>query len=310
MRVLIDTDPGVDDAMALLLAAASPELEIVGVTTVFGNNRDVSLLTRNALAILELAGRSDVPVAAGAARPLVERAHPVGQSVHGDNGLGGALMSAPQRAAVEQDAATFLVEKARACAGALTLVTLGPQTNVARARALEPSLPRLAPSLSMMGGAALVPGNCTPAAESNIYNDPEAARDTFASGAEIIMAGLDVTRKAPVGADFLDELRALGNRAGVFLHAAAQHYLRFYLARGEPGLVMHDVHAIMVLLRPEIYTTRRVCIDVETEGRLTLGATVADLEGHWGRTPQTTLLVDVDAAEFRSEFKRRIARLP
>jgi len=310
MRLLIDTDPGVDDAMALLLACASPELELCGVTSVFGNNPDVPLLTRNALAILALAGRDDVPVAMGARQPLVSNRPPVGIKVHGDNGLGGADLPAAAGAPIRQSAAEFIAAQAAADTGAITLVTLAPLTNVALALALAPELPQQVAHLSLMGGAATVPGNATPAAESNIFNDPEAAARVFAAGFDITMAGLDVTRRATVGADYLDALRDLGNRCGAFLHAAAQHYLGIYLARGEAGLVMHDVHAIMVLLRPDIYTSRKVRIDVECAGSLTRGATVADWRNQWGRPAQTTLLTDVDADEFRAEFMRRIATLP
>ncbi|MGL4650382.1 MAG: nucleoside hydrolase, partial [Caldilineaceae bacterium] len=302
MRILIDTDPGVDDAMALLLACASPELEICGVSTVFGNNSDVPLLTRNALALLALAGRDDIPVAMGARQPLVSDSPPIGILVHGDNGLGGAEVAPSARAVAPQSAAEMIVAQAAAHSGELTLVTLAPLTNVALALGIDPLLPQRLAGVSLMGGAVTVPGNATPCAESNIYNDPEAAARLFGSGLPLTMAGLDVTRRATVDASYLDALRDLGTRCGRFLHTAAQHYLRVYLARGDEGLVMHDVHAIMVLLRPEIYTMREVRVDVECAGALTRGATVADWRGQWGRPHQTRLLVDVDAAAFRTEF--------
>jgi inosine-uridine nucleoside N-ribohydrolase len=310
MRILIDTDPGVDDAMAILLACASPELSIAALTTVFGNNADLPLLTRNALALLHLAGRDDIPVAMGARRPLATDQPPIGIKVHGANGLGGAELPPSPQSAVATPAATLIAQMAAESAGDLTLVALAPLTNVALALLLNPALPQQVRGLSLMGGAATVPGNATPAAESNLFNDPEAGARVFASGLPITMAGLDVTRRAAVGADYLDALRDGGSRCGAFLHAAAQHYLGVYLARGEAGLVMHDVHAIMVLLRPEIYTVREVRIDVECAGTLTRGATVADWSGQWSRPPQTRLLVDVDAAAFRDEFARRIATLP
>lgn len=310
-KILIDTDPGIDDAMAILLAAASPELEIVGVTTVFGNNPDLPLLTRNALALLHLAGRDDVPVAAGAAVGLNPRAEPGGKAVHGDNGLGGAEIAPATRAAEEVGADTFIAEACRKHGESLTLVTLAPLTNIANALALDPALPAYTPNLSMMGGAATRPGNITPTAEANIYNDPEAARIVFNSGFQITMAGLDVTHKAAVSSDYIDALRDLGNAAGRFLHDTCQEYLKMYLRWGEDGLVMHDVHAVMVLLRPDIYQFRRVYMDVETEGELTRGATIPDWRGQWeGKSPQTTLLLEVDADEFRREFITRIATLP
>lgn len=308
-KILIDTDPGIDDAMAILLAAASPELEIVGVTTVFGNNPDVPLLTRNALSLLHLAGRDDVPVAQGALRGLNPLREPSGKAVHGDNGLGGAPIALSPRAAEAVGADQFIVDLCRQHGEALTLVTLGPLTNIANALAIEPGLAKLTPNLSMMGGAATRPGNATPTAEANVLNDPEAARLVFNGGFDITMAGLDVTHKAWVGSDYIDALGGLGNRAGAFLHACCQDYLQMYLRWGEEGLVMHDVHAVMVLLRPDIYQFRRVYIDVETQGELTRGMTIPDWRSQWAGSPQTTLLLEVDADEFRREFITRIGRL-
>jgi inosine-uridine nucleoside N-ribohydrolase len=310
-KILIDTDPGIDDAMAILLAAASPELEIVGVTTVFGNNPDVPLLTRNALGLLHLAGRDDVPVAQGALGALRQLREPSGKDVHGDNGLGGAPLDDSPRRAETAPADQCIVDLCRRHRDALTLVTLAPLTNIANALAIDPHLATMTPKLSMMGGAAMRPGNTTPTAEANILNDPEAARITFNAGFDITMAGLDVTHKAWVSGDYIDALCDLGNRAGNFLHAACQSYLKLYLQWGEEGLVMHDVHAIMVLLRPDIYQFRRVYMDVETEGELTRGMTVPDWRNQWqDKTPQTTVLLDVDADEFRREFIQRIAKLP
>lgn len=309
MRILIDTDPGVDDAMALMLACASPELEIAGVTTVFGNNPDVPLLTRNALAILALAGRAQIPVAMGARGPLASNRPPIGILVHGDNGLGGADLADAPGGPIAQSAAEFIVSTCVADPGNVTLVTLAPLTNIALALALRPELPGLIPRISIMGGAVSVPGNSSPSTESNIFNDPEAARQVFQSGMAITLSSLDVTGRAAVGSDYLDELRDLG-ACGAAIHAMAQHYLGIYLRRGQPGLIMHDVHAIMVLLRPELYTVRQVAIDVETTGTLTRGQTVADWGNHWGMQAQTALLVDVDAEGFKREFMERIARLP
>ena len=307
-RVLIDTDPGIDDAMALLLAVASPELDIVAVTTVAGNNPDVALMTHNALALLALAGREDIPVAEGARHALTNRRPPVGAHVHGKNALGDAEIAPSPRHAEAESAAELIVQHARA--GLDVLITLAPLTNLALALERCPELPTLVPHCSMMGGAIVVPGNATPTAESNILNDPEAAKIVFGAWPAILMAGLDITRQVPVGEAFLNRLRNLGNEAGIFLHAASQHYLRFYRDKGESGMHMHDVHAVMVLLRPDIYTVREICVDVETKGELTRGQTVADWNGHWGRAPQTRMLFEVDAAAFVEEYIARIATLP
>jgi inosine-uridine nucleoside N-ribohydrolase len=308
--IIIDTDPGVDDAMAILFALASPELDVLGLTTVFGNHPDVSLLTRNALALLELAGRADIPVAAGAARTLIGSPAGGGASVHGANGLGGVELPKPSVAPLAVHAAAFIAETCQARPGQVTLVALAPLTNLALALHLCPELPQLAPRIVLMGGAATAPGNATATGESNIVGDPEAARMVFNAGWEIVMAGLDVTQLAPVGGDYLDALAGVGNRAGVFIRNSSQHYLSVYLRRGEPGLAMHDVHAIAALTHPGFYKSKRVYIDVETRGELTRGQTVADWRGRAGRPAQTTLLTGVDAPALRAAFRDRIAALP
>ncbi len=308
--ILFDTDPGVDDAMALLLALASPELEVLGVTTIFGNSDDIGLMTANALAILALAGRPDIPVAAGSAHPLTRpyagRAH----LVHGDNCLGGVLLPASPRRAEPIFAAQFIVESCRARPGEITLVAVGPLTNLALALRMEPALPKLARGVAIMGGSARAGGNITPAAEFNIFADAEAARLVFAAGWEITMAGLDVTCSPRIAEAYLDRLAAAGNRAGRFLADAFVHYLAFYRSRGFSGACMHDVHAVMPLVRPELYTAEQVCIDVETTGELTRGQTVADFRGLWNRPANTRLLTAVEEPAFLDEFAARIARLP
>ena len=308
--ILIDTDPGVDDAMALLLALASPELDVLGVTTVFGNSDDIRLMTANALAILALAGRDDIPVAAGSAHPLTRpyagRAH----LVHGDNCLGGVQLPVAPRQAEPTFAAQFIVDACRARPGEITLVAVGPLTNLALALRIEPALPKLVRGVAIMGGSARASGNITPAAEFNIFADAEAARLVFGAGWEIIMAGLDVTCSPRIAEEYLDRLAAAGNRAGRFLADAFVHYLAFYRSRGFTGACMHDVHAVMALVRPELYTAERVCIDVETAGELTRGQTVADFRGLWNRPAQTRLLTGVDETIFLDEFATRIALLP
>lgn len=308
--ILFDTDPGVDDAMALLLALASPELDVLGVTTVFGNSDDMGLLTANALSILALAGRSDIPVFTGSAHPLTRpytgRAH----LVHGDNCLGGVLLPASPRRAEATFAAQAIVDACRARPGEITLVAVGPLTNLALALRIEPDLPALARSVAIMGGSVRAGGNITPAAEFNIFADAEAARLIFAVGWAITMAGLDVTCAPRVAEPYLDRLAAADNRAGRFLADAFDHYLAFYRSRGFAGACMHDVHAIMALVRPEFYASEQVCIDVETAGELTRGQTVADFRGLWNRPAQTRLLTGVDETAFLDEFAARIARLP
>ena len=207
-RVIFDTDPGVDDAMALFFLLQSPEFELEAVTTVFGNV-DVEQTTRNALILLDVAGRADIPVAPGAGRPLMpHRQRQLGGAVvHGDNGLGGADLPKPSRAAGSQRAAELIVERVMAAPGEITLIAVGPLTNVALATCLEPRIVEHVRELIVMGGAATVPGNVTPLAEANFHNDPEAAAIVVAAGYRLALIGLDVTLQAIITPEQVDTAR-------------------------------------------------------------------------------------------------------
>ena len=310
LPIIFDTDPGVDDAMAILLALASPELEVLGLTTVFGNSDNLAQLTCNALALTELAGRPEIPVAAGSAHPLTERYRGKAHNVHGDNALGNVLLPEPRRRPDPRWAPQFIVDQCRARPGEITLVAVGSLTNLALALRIEPELAQWAPKVAIMGGAAKGPGNATPVAEFNILADPEAAKVVFGAGWEILLAGLDVTRQLLVAEPWLEAMLGLGNRCGRFLHDSAQHYLAFYRSRGMAGMAMHDVHALMPLLRPDLYTSERVFVDVETKGELTRGMTVADWRNVLERPAQTEVLLSVAEAGFLAEYQERIGRLP
>ncbi len=309
-RIIIDTDPGVDDSMAILLALASPEVQVEGLTIVFGNSDNVGMLARNACLVLELAQRPEIPVAVGAANPLVRPYHGRGASVHGANGLGDVPAPEPAKQPLDQPAAQFIVEQCRANPGQITLVTIGPLTNIALALRLEPELPRLARRLVMMGGAVTVPGNVNPVAEANIHNDPEAARLVFNAGWPITMAGLDVTTRVRMDDPYLESLRDLGNRAGRFIYDITRFYIRAYRERGHPDMAVHDSSALMSIIRPGLFQSKPVTVDVETVGELTRGQTIGDWRGQYGRPPQTELLLDVDAEAFRAFYRERIATLP
>ena len=193
-KLLIDTDPGIDDAMAIFYALESPELEVVGLTTVFGN-ADTDVTTRNALSLLEIAQRSDIPVAAGAVKPLAMDYRGPAAFVHGPDGQGGVNLPAPATAPLAVDAAHFIIDTVMSSPGQITLVPLGPLTNVALAMLLEPRLTQQVAEIVLMGGAAFVGGNASPAGEANILNDPEAADIVFGAECPIVMAGLDVTEQ-------------------------------------------------------------------------------------------------------------------
>ncbi len=307
-RIIIDTDPGVDDSMAILLALASPEVQVDGLTVVFGNSDDVKMLARNACVVLELAGRTDIPVAAGATNPLVREYHGRGATVHGANGLGDIDIVEPRKQPIQQPAAQFIIEHCRAHPGEITLVTIGPLTNIALALRLEPALPRLAKRLVVMGGAVTVPGNVNPVAEANVHNDPEAARLVFNAGWEITMAGLDITLQIRMDDPYLASLKALGNQAGRFIYDITRFYIEAYRRYGYENMAVHDSTALMSIIRPDLFTSKPVYVDVETSGELTRGQTVGDWRGQYGRTPQTHLLLETDADAFREFY--RIATLP
>ncbi len=309
-RILIDTDPGIDDAMAILLALASPEVQVEGVTVVFGNSGDVALLARNALAILELAGHTGIPVAVGAANPLVRSYHGRGSSIHGDNGLGDVELSPPTASPIAQNAAHFIIDTCLANPGEITLVTLGPLTNIALALHIRPDLPRYVRRLVMMGGAVNAVGNVSPVAEANVHNDPEAARLVFNAGWEITMAGLDVTMQVHMDDEYLGGLRALGNHAGQFVWDITRFYIAAYHRFGYENMVVHDSCALMAIIRPEFFTSQFAYVDVETSGELTRGQTIGDWRRQYGHEPQTHVLTGVDDVAFKQLYYERIATLP
>src|SRR6201993_830622 len=271
-RVIIDTDPGVDDAFALLLAMRSPELKIEGITPVAGNV-PLELTLPNALRMVEIAGRTDIPVAGGARGPLTRRLVTAAY-VHGENGLGGAEFPEPKTKPVSEPAPEFIRTTVRKHPGEITLITIGPLTNVAMALNMDPDLRGMIPRLVMMGGS-LSGGNITPAAEFNIYVDPEAARIVFQSGIPITMVGLDVTRKTSLTEDHVRALEAAQNSVS---QAAAKIARRAIDQHRERGFVvgpnMHDSLAVAGFLDPSLLTLKEYYLDVETSGELTAGETV------------------------------------
>lgn len=285
-RVIIDTDPGVDDALALLLAMRSPELAIQGITPVAGNV-PLELTLPNALLMVEIAGRTDIPVAAGAREPLIRRLV-TATYAHGENGLGGAVFPEPNTKPVSQTAAEFIRETIRKYPGDVTLITIGPLTNVAIAFTADRELAHMARGLVMMGGS-LSGGNITPAAEFNVYVDPEAARIVFQSGIPITMVGLDVTRKTTLNEKHVATLEAAQNpvsqAAGKIARNAIKH------AREQGFLVgpnMHDSLAVAAFLDPSLLQWKDYYVDVEITGELTAGETVgySPTAGDLRRTPE------------------------
>ena len=297
--VILDCDPGHDDAIALLLALSSPEVELVGVTTTHGN-QTLDKTTDNALRVLSLVGRTDVPVAMGADRPLVRDLH-VAAHVHGESGLDGPEL--PERAAepIAQHAVDFLVEHVRP---ETVLVPVGPLTNVALA------LDRgIAPARIVLMGGAIAEGNMTPAAEFNIWADPEAAQRVFRSGLDVTMIGLDVTHAALLTPAWADRFRAAG-RVGTFVADLVEFFKQYHLRTyGWDGAPIHDAVALAHAIRPGIVTTERMNVEVELESELTRGRTVADRWRRTDREPNADVGVDIDADAFFALLLDRVSTL-
>lgn len=308
-KIIIDTDPGQDDAVAILLALASPELDVLGVTAVAGNV-PLALTEKNARKICELAGRPDTKVFAGAVRPLA-RALVTAEHVHGKTGLDGPDLPEPTMPLQGQYAVDFIVETLmREPEGSVTLCPLGPLTNIALAMIREPAIvPRIA-EIVLMGGGYFEQGNVTPSAEFNIYVDPQAADLVFRSGAPIVMMPLDVTHKALTSNARVDAFRAMGTRVGSVTAELLDFFDRYDEQKyGTDGGPLHDPCVIAWLLRPELFSGRTCNVQIETVSELTMGATVVDW---WGITdgPRNALVMrDVDSDGFFALLTERIARL-
>jgi inosine-uridine nucleoside N-ribohydrolase len=300
VRILLDCDPGHDDAIALLLALASPEVEVVGVTTVAGN-QTLTKTTANAIRVLELAGRGDIPVAAGADRPLVRDAR-VAASVHGETGLDGPELPPPRGEPVAEHAIDFLAARLEGT----TLVATGPLTNVALLLARYPGV---CPERIVLMGGAIAEGNVTPAAEFNIWADPEAARRVFESGLDITMVGLDVTHQALLTPEHEEQLRAAG-RIGVVVADLLGFYRRFhdriYQFGGSP---IHDAVAVADVIRPELLQKRYLHVAVDCESTLCRGRTVVDLWRRTGEGANASVAVGIDAPGFISLLLERLESL-
>jgi len=317
-KVIYDTDPGVDDAMALYFALAHPGIELVGVTTTFGNVT-VEQAARNALYLTAIAGyqRSDtapaikaIPVSKGVAAPMVKPLEPPPDYIHGKDGLGNlpSREAATTNAFDPRSSAQFIVDTARAQPGEITLVAVGPLGNLANALLLEPALPQLVREVIVMGGTVLEPGNVSPVAEANVWNDPHAADRVFTAGWKLTMVGLDVTHRVITPLALFERIAQHHQHIATdTLRHAVAFYARFYSARHPhlmptPGCFAHDVLAFAVLVRPDLFTLQQGVVRVATEG-LAHGQTIlkrrADLDyaqSGWGADqPQVAVCMQVDA---------------
>ncbi|WP_289150174.1 nucleoside hydrolase [uncultured Salipiger sp.] len=309
-RIIIDTDPGQDDAVAILLALASPdEIEVLGITAVAGNV-PLALTARNARIVCELAGRPDMKVFAGCDRPLRHELV-TAEHVHGKTGLDGPDLPEPTMPLQDAHGVDFIIETLRAePAGTVTLCPLGPLTNIATAFERAPDIVSRVKRIVLMGGAYFEVGNITPAAEFNIYVDPEAAALVFGAGVPLVVLPLDVTHKALVTKPRNDAFRALGNRAGTAVAQMTDFFERFDLAKyGSDGAPLHDPCVTAYLLRPELFSGRHINVEIETVSPLTRGMTVADWWGVTDRAPNATFIGDLDADGFFSLLTERLAQL-
>ena len=309
-KIIIDTDPGQDDAVAILLALASPEdIEVIGITAVAGNV-PLPLTQKNARIICELAGKTDTPVYAGCDRPL---AHTLvtAEHVHGKTGLDGPNLPDPQMPLTDGHAVDYIIETLRrAPAGTITLCPIGPLTNIATAFQKAPDIIEKVQEIILMGGAYFEVGNITPAAEFNIYVDPEAAEIVFKSGAPIVVMPLDVTHKALVTKARNDAFRNIGTPVGEAVAQMTEFFERFDKEKyGSEGAPLHDPCVTAYLIRPDLFKGRHVNVEIETHSTLTRGMTVADWWNVTDRPANALFIGDVDADGFFALLTERLARL-
>ena len=317
-RVSYDTDPGVDDAMALYYALAHPDIDLLGVTTTFGNVT-VEQAARNALYLLAIAGRGQIPVTQGVAAPLVKASEAPPDHIHGADGLG----NLPQRVATHnrldaRNAAQFIVDMARQHPGEITVVAVGPLGNLALALALEPELPRLLRKVVVMGGAVLEPGNVSPVAEANIWNDPHAADLVFTAGFDLTMVGLDVTHQVILPVHLFAQIaQHQKHLATDTLHHAVAFYAHFYSGLYPHvaeiyGCFGHDVLAFVALTNPELFSTEtgrvRVAVDGLAQGQTMLRRKdIAYPQSGWGpELPDTQVCMDVQAQACKDLIERTL----
>ncbi len=308
--IIIDTDPGQDDAVALLLALAVPDrLDVLGITTVAGNV-PLDVTTRNALMMTEVAGRTEVGVYAGCDRPMV-RDLVTAEYVHGKTGIDGADLPEPMTAARRQHAVDFIIETVMGGDEPTTVCTLGPLTNVGTALEREPRIAQSIDELILMGGGFFEGGNTTPAAEFNIYVDPHAAATVFASGIPLVQMPLDVTHKALTSDARIEAFRQLGNESGRAVAGMLEFFERYDQRRyGIEGAPLHDPCVIAYLLLPELFDGRDCHVAIETESELTMGMTVIDWWGLTDREPNCRVMHEIDDERYFSLLAGQIGRLP
>ncbi|MEB6379360.1 pyrimidine-specific ribonucleoside hydrolase RihA [Leclercia adecarboxylata] len=305
LPIILDCDPGHDDAIALVLALASPELDVKAVTSSAGNQTPDKTL-RNVLRMLTLLKRTDIPVAGGAVKPLM-RDLIIADNVHGESGLDGPALPEPIFAPQACTAVELMASVLRKSPEPVTLVATGPQTNVALLLNAHPELHANIARIVIMGGAMGL-GNWTPAAEFNIYVDPEAAEIVFQSGIPVVMAGLDVTHKAQIMKEDIERFRTINNPVATTVAELLDFFMEYHKTEkwGFQGAPLHDPCTIAWLLKPEIFTTLERWVGVETQGKYTQGMTVVDYYFLTGNTPNTTVITDINRQAFVDLLAQRL----
>ena len=306
-KIILDTDPGIDDAMAIFTAMAHPQIELLGLTTTFGNV-SVEQATTNALSLVEMAGL-DIPVAKGAATPWVKELNPFPDFVHGVDGFGNVNLAAPKGQPLAQNAAQFIVEQVNANPGEITLVAVGPLGNLAAALQIDPSITDKVKEVVLMGGVIAADGNVSPVAEANILSDPHAADKVMAAAWPVVIVGLDVTHQVVLNNALFAKIAKENSKVGQFMADAAQFYIDFYSSiRDIDGCYAHDVSAVAYVVDPSMFGTIEGEICVATEG-VAIGQTIMSRFGipypltFWQGRPKQKACMQVDSAKLVALFE-------
>lgn len=308
-RIIIDTDPGVDDALTFLLALASPEIKLEALTTVQGNVT-IEKATRNALSVLELANASHIPVVQGCSHPLIKTPHNSGEAVHGSSGIGESSLPEPKTQAIEGHAVDYLIERVLVEPGELSIFPIGPLTNIALAIRKEPRFAKAVKELVIMGGAIRSGGNITPLAEFNIHEDPHAAHVVFNSGIPITLIPLDATYKCLLTSDDVERLNKIDSPIARFVRDATATYMNFYLKyEGFKGCALHDPLTLAVILAPEIFSFERHYVNVDISGGVSTGKTFADFMKVAKQPENIKVALDVRGRDFVELFLERMETL-
>jgi purine nucleosidase len=306
-RIIIDTDPGVDDAFTFLLALASPEIKLEALTTTQGNVT-VEKATRNALSILELGDASHIPVVQGSVLPLIQPLR-ASANVHGESGVGNAQLPQPETKPVQVHAVDYLIERVLAEPNQISIFPIGPMTNIAMAIRKEPKFAKAVKELVIMGGAIQEGGNMTPLAEFNIYVDPHAAHIVFHSGIPITLIPLDATHKCLLRQEHIDRLIKIDSPITGFIRDAMEIYLEASLELGYEGCALHDPLTLSTIIAPELLTLREYYVDVDISGGVSMGKTFADIFNVAKKPANMKVAMDVHGEDFIELFLHRMEML-